>query len=99
MLAPRDRITEVLLGAADYIEQHGWCQGMGRNGEAVCVAVALKIVAGYRIFIAEEAGRRLARSLGIGLYRYSIPCWNDEPGRTQVEVVEALRNVAFAPAG
>jgi membrane-bound lytic murein transglycosylase B len=103
MLAPRDRTTTVLLSAADYIERHGWCQGAMRTGDAVCAARALTIAAEHQVSIAERAGHRLARSLGTGgdaraVPGWNVPTWNDKLGRTQEEVVEALRNAAFASA-
>ena len=100
MLAPRDRIAEVLLGAADYIERHGWCQGTSQKGDGVCAAWALTIAAGHDFSTSEEAGRRLIRSLGknVRTVPATVPAWNDRIGRTQGEVIEALRSAAFAAA-
>jgi hypothetical protein len=101
MLAPRDRITGVLLGAADYIERHGWCQGTSRlPGGAVCAAWALTIAAGDDA-VSQEAGRRLmcfVDSRGRNTSQWRVPYWNDQIGRTREQVVEALRSAAFAPA-
>ena len=99
MLAPRDRVTGVLLGAADYIELHGWCQGTSQIGDRVCAAWALTIAAGNDVSTSEQAGRRLMCSMGIPAgYIGRVPDWNDASGRTQKEVVEALRSAAFAAA-
>lgn len=95
MLAPTDQITKVLLGAADYIEQNGWCQGTAKIGDAVCAAWALTITAEGNS-ISEEAGRRLLRFVGPG--SLNVPAWNDSVGRTKDGIVEALRSAAFAPA-
>jgi hypothetical protein len=99
MLAPRDRIAGVMLGAADYIERHGWCQGASTIDSRVCAAWAMTIAADYDYTTSEHAGRRLMRSLGIGgTVNRTVPAWNDKIGRTREEVVEALRSAAFAPA-
>jgi hypothetical protein len=103
MLAPRDGVTGVLLGAADYIERHGWCQGTSRIDDAVCTAWALSIAAAHDFVTAEQAGYRLMHSvrgpMGYSGGNWGIAVWNDTAGRTKEEVVEALRSAAFAPAG
>jgi hypothetical protein len=103
-LAPRDRIAGVLLGAADYIERHGWCQGTSVIDDAVCAGRALMIAAGYDASTSERAGHRLMRFVGStdgevpGRWTTTVPDWNDKEGRTKEEVVEALRSAAFAAA-
>jgi hypothetical protein len=94
MLAPRNLTTRVLLGAADYIERHGWCQRSSQDsGGAVCAAWALTIAAGHDLSVSLEAGHRLLRLTG----GRTVPAWNDASGRTKAEVVETLRSAAFAP--
>lgn len=92
MLAPRDRTTQVLLEAADLIEQRGWCQNSAQGpGGSICAAQALALAAAYDFAFAAQVGRKLLHTVGFR----TVPKWNDAPGRTQDEVVAALRQAAF----
>lgn len=83
-------VKDDLLKAADYIDEHGWCQGdSGDASGRVCLVGALEMTINDR--------RRL-KSAADAL-RHSIGCsrlsrWNDAPERTQAEVVAALRAAA-----
>ena len=82
---------EHLNAAADYIEEHGWCQTVLRDGERVCVIGAIRAV---------HKGRSLEpRDPVYGLLRErigpdNIVAWNDDPGRTVEDVLAALRGAA-----
>jgi hypothetical protein len=76
-----------LLAAADYIEQHGWCQHIGKINGHVCASVALNMVG-----CPNMSWLALTHLVG-----RSIPRWNDAPGRTKEEVVAAMRKAAWAP--
>ncbi len=76
----------VLLDAANYIEQHGWCQGAYRGGSAVCPIRAIVTVDPFH-----EHGATLRMRKYVGGH---VEAWNDAPGRTQDEVVGALRACA-----
>lgn len=91
-------IGKTLIAAADYIEEHGWCQGQVRDSFGrVCITGAL----GYSHLdsdlgplhldseVREAAYMLLNKEVGI-----YIAAWNDAPGRTQDEVVTKLREVA-----
>jgi hypothetical protein len=101
-----DQIRAALLKAADLIEPEGrWTQGASARDErgwkvshhwyadeAVCFCATGAI---------ERAclgpGRLVDRAidvLGMSLRVSNIPQWNDAEGRTQVEVVAALRKAA-----
>ena len=75
----------VLFDAADYIEQHGWCQHRLRDGDKVCAIGAI----GFLVKNIEAIGR--FRSFLGG----RIDTWNDTVGRTKDEVVAALRACAL----
>lgn len=82
-----DADGEVLRRAADYIEQHGWCQNtMSTPSGRVCLVGAL-------LAAAPDAGSaqvtRILDRLGPG-----IVSWNDYVGRTKEEVTARLRSAA-----
>jgi len=86
----RLKICEVLLDAADYIVQHGWCQGLfeGAGGQ-VCAIGALRNVSDEQEW-AWAAAERLSEHVGY----HRIPEWNDSPARNQHQVIAALRAAA-----
>ena len=84
----------VLTRAADLIERDGWCQGGSIVGKKRCAAAAIgDVLATYRtstLACRREIVGALLHATGL----WSIPDWNDEPGRTKEEVVAALREAA-----
>lgn len=98
--------SEILLKAADLIEQKGWTQGAyARSGEfevsslhreATCYCTIGAIIC------ATGEARMLGRGVVDGtkarlfamIGDHDIVSWNDTPGRTKEEVVEALRRAA-----
>lgn len=86
-------VSEVLAAAADLLEKPGaWTQGAWINGDCMCAEAAIGMAAGITYFpnvsVCEPA---LAFAGFVGDF---IPVWNDAPGRTQAEVVDALRQAA-----
>lgn len=100
---------EVLLRAADLIESKGWCKDFSAldadlnevdpwsdSACVFCAVGAIESVAanGYADFdgltLSNGAIDRLSRALGAR----NVIRWNDEDGRTQEEVVAALRKAA-----
>jgi hypothetical protein len=73
-----------LLRAADYIDQHGWCQHAGTINGHVCVRMAMRMVG------CQEVAFGVMNEVVGG----SIIEWNDAVGRTKEEVVAALRGAA-----
>ena len=97
-----DNVGKILLEAADYIERRGWCQHTpeGHAGK-VCAVGALLYVAtnmNHPVWgpvwgmssLALLASARLGKYLGTD----GIESWNDTLGRTEDEVVAALRAAA-----
>jgi hypothetical protein len=82
-----------LLKAAEYIKEHGWCQNSYSSGSgAVCIAGALNRI-GYRsIASAQDISSTLHRHIGVDNYI----AWQDTPGRTQAEVLKAMRGAALS---
>ncbi len=80
-----------LLRAVDYIQQHGWCQGIafGPNG-TVCVLGALdktkEMLGDYF-----KAINRLTPFIG----GEAVQHWNDACGRTKEEAIKAMREAAY----
>lgn len=99
-LEPRERTaSDVLLAAARYIEEHGWCQGIERDHSGrVCVVGALRAVDGCR------PGSSLSRPASAAWDRLDAmfggypAYWNDTPERTEAEVLSALRSAAGTPS-
>ncbi len=87
--------AEVLDRAADYIEQHGWCQGEFSKNGAVCVSGAISRVLGVEFYRADNRVYDAKNAFARHLKSDDPPCvWNDEDGRTQEEVIATLREAA-----
>lgn len=89
---PRQQMTpaDVLRAAADLIEREGWSQGGNKPG--LCVTQATYAVAERDDtndfgFAADDL---FAQFIGTEL----IVQWNDDPSRTQAEVITTLRAAA-----
>jgi hypothetical protein len=98
----------ILLDAADYIEKNGWLQdGYFEYDDATgpaCIVGAIVGRACYDDWIDYNKPQRkalthLAMSIvpmiddDIGIDG-TVTCWNDQPGRTEEEVIAKLREVA-----
>jgi hypothetical protein len=87
-------VADVLNVAADLIERDGWCQGyftdpLGRRcvDGAICATSTMLPTTHWT----DRAAARSALLLWLGERHID---WNDAPGRTQAEVVAALRAAA-----
>ena len=98
---------KALLDGADAIERGGHCQGTLVAGSAMCARGALNFATtgnavsfGPSVLsskVAREADRRLADFLNlkqVGQYDDRVSGWNNTPGRTGAEVVNAMRACA-----
>lgn len=100
LLPQRDRVAQpdvVLLRAAEIVRERGLCKGPWRPGRSLCAAGAVGQAAEERgLTRAQMEGRllRFAGSLGGSDFR-DVHSWNDAPGRTVSEVVEALQRAAY----
>ena len=88
-------VADVLNGAADLIERDGWVQHQPRGeGGELCVVRALGDAIGgatpWRSDLYDAATAALRETTGAFL----MSAWQDQPGRTQAEVVAALRAAA-----
>ena len=79
-------VAATLLRAADYIDEHGWCQHTGsREDGSVCIAIAFTLV----------STRPTDACIVFGGYvKDGCARWNDAPGRTKDEVLKTLRSAA-----
>lgn len=89
--------SEVLAKAADLIEPEGrWMQGEWQDGprQCFCAEGAMAEIAQVSPCLMDEhsASRFLERAAGIPWF--GVPTWNDQPGRTQAEVVATLRKAS-----
>lgn len=91
------RLPEILDHAAEVIEEQGWCQGTLRNRAGrVCAQGAIG-VAGCRVFDFSSLRNEAVRHAIIALDNHvgtAASRWNDQPGRTEADVIEALRRCA-----
>lgn len=95
-------MNEILNAAADLIERDGWCQGaFRRNGKhcllgAIAETVAGDARSGFNHILAHNDDAREAVRVFLATVQcdLGVPHWNDKPGRTQTEVVAALRKAA-----
>ncbi len=83
---------DILLAAADHLEQHGWRQHiLGQRGEPCCLIGALDVA--RPVGSTASALQAVADHLGI-ITKHPFTWlveWNDFPGRTAAEVIAALR--------
>lgn len=80
-----------LRQAADLLVRDGWCQGSrrGPNGERFVSAAINRAPLTVRAAAFDAMYRRIWAT-----GPQSLSDWNDQPGRTQDEVVDTLRSVA-----
>lgn len=97
-------VASVLDAAADLFDVHPWGQGedVPSNSDAVrprdpiCAALAIGIASRRPSHDGRARAQRAIESfLGTGGFG-SLVRWNDTPGRTEAEVVAALRGAAEA---
>ena len=86
-----ERVRRSLRKAAAHVER-GWCQNAYSKDGRVCAFGAIIEAELYDVAARVAMGKRLASVLGLTFER--IEMWNDTPGRTQAEVVAALRRAA-----
>lgn len=91
------KVAEVLFVAADEVESEGLWQSTDPESTGTCAGNAIWKASGKVSELAEAARWVLVESLGLSVVPSmwaalsAIYNWNDEPGRTQAEVVGALR--------
>ena len=99
--------SNILEDAADYIEQHGWCQQdyFNANGN-VCTQGAIMAVRtryeadNINIYSTSNDIDTITEAFLEALDQVSlfvgdaVSLWNDDPDRTKEEVVKTLRKVA-----
>jgi hypothetical protein len=97
-----------LEAAADYIDDHGWTQGMLENQDGqVCLRGAIAhicqhnsslYVSEMKILNRQELNAVVAvqnyLDTGLNPYRSTATNWNDQRGRTADDVTAALRKAA-----
>jgi hypothetical protein len=88
-----DEIGKTLLAAADLIEKNGWCQRGFFHGERSCALGAIRRVTHLRHNHDNYYSATVRLEIQIGMR--SVGAWNDQPERTQEEVIAALRKAAY----
>jgi hypothetical protein len=94
---PLAQTDQVLLRAAGIVRERGLCQGPWRSGGPLCVAGAVG-QAGEELGLSRSDMKahllRFAGALGGSAFS-DVHSWNDAPGRTATQVVEALQRAAY----
>jgi hypothetical protein len=98
-IAVKELWRQVLREAAEVIKQRGWIQGRLRDKQGrVCAIGAISHVFDTDLALrcgAVGAEQNLRKYLSIdGGDEITIASWNDKPGRTKEEVVQAMLHVA-----
>jgi hypothetical protein len=87
MLARLDQASLDLLAAADYLEEHGWCQHVGKVGDRRCAVMAIREVCGN--------GRSHAMlKLLLHIRAPNVSDWNDTAPNAQY-VIDTMRAAAY----
>ncbi len=94
------------LDEARALIERGWCQGLFEmrsiTESCFCLYGAVnRVVAGdaESDLVGDEYFLPLARAIGEDRNPLNLAEWNDAPGRTQAEVVEAFRKAADLARG
>ena len=104
---PRKTVSDILLAAARYIEEHGWYQGFyqGEGNSACAIGAINRVCHGefssygeshdrddFFDMLCGQAYRHLRASIGDAWA--SVPDWNDSPVRTAAEVTSKMKEAA-----
>lgn len=84
-----DKVGQVLLDAADYIEKHGWVRGSFHNSEGVCIWGAILMVRKPNSIVTDACLQRMYKTTGQGIIGY-----NDFTAKNKQEVIAMLRKAA-----
>lgn len=91
------QVAEDLRSAASMIEKRGWIQGAPVTRDGVCALGAINLATDYSERC-QEAVWTLAEYLELNNpvvpAAMKIPAWNDAPGRTKQDVVQAMEKAA-----
>lgn len=96
---PVQSVGDVLEAAADLLSKPGaWTQGAFREGDCFCVLGAIAFITGDNPdgswYGNTAAAAREPLAMVVGVKTYDVVGWNDDPERTQDEVVAKLREAA-----
>lgn len=84
-----------LLKAASILRRDGWCQGQYRKGDKSCLVSAVYRATHYAEPWEDDNGYWGALYQATGSSMGLLSNWNDQPGRTQEEVIELLERVGW----
>lgn len=88
----RERASNILYRSADVLMLHGWIQGRPSGPDGFCVLGAIGLISGADAL--EPPTELVSRALRDVIGRGSLIEWNDDPGRTKSEVIQALQEAA-----
>lgn len=96
-----ENVSEILETAADVIEKRGWTQGVYVDANGVCMlgAISTAVTGDPRLYWRDIANffpgqTPVVKALSAYLEGEWPPQFNDRPGRTKQEVLDALRGAA-----
>jgi hypothetical protein len=87
---------QLLLDAAALIDKVGWCQGTAVNHQGQLCAAGAMYYSNKVVYLHGDLSvYNEARNHFLDTIKdHNVPTWNDAPGRTQEEVVAAMRKAA-----
>ena len=94
MTEPIKTPQQILLDAANLLEERGWCQDEFQNKQGqMCMLGAMRVALWDKVIYPAHPAYGLACD-ATGMNGMKIAEWNDTPGRTQQEVISKLREAA-----
>lgn len=85
--------SRILRAAAAHLNLYGWCQNQLKDGLSACLVGAVYAAVGD-MMPSDEIQAELNRRVRLSIGRENIGAWNDVPGRTKEEVIDALNRAA-----
>ena len=101
-----EQVVDALLELSELMERRPWCQRVLHrlSDGAICLKGGIRLTAYGELYpgVRKAEEYRLAIAIEEALFRclpelyYSLPSWNDDPGRTKQEVLDLIQDTAKA---
>lgn len=84
------KASEVIREAKNLLFERGWCQGDLMGPDGLCTRGALGVAATGSAYASNFASVEAEFFIKTVVYPVTVPGWNDAPGSTFGEVIDAL---------